>query len=632
MTTSQPQQDVVIAQNVMMPMRDGTRLAADIYRPANGETPISEPLPVILERTPCGKSQADRIERCRYFTQRGYVVVAQDCRGCHASEGELYFLVQEPNDGYDTVEWIARQPWCNGEVGTMGLPTWPGPRAPWLPRTLLIWPACSPTWGGSNAHTSSVRQGGAMELRFIAWAFWHSALNTNKTLKHSPYVDKALNSADFREWLTRWPIKRGQTQLKVVPNYKRWAFDLLTNADYNDYWKQPGFAIEEYWDQHADVPMYFSGGWYDSYTRSTLDNYVGLSKSKKSDVRVIMGPWTHGTRTLELPYVGDVDFGLEAALTSFDELHLHWFDRWLKGIHNGIDQELPVKIFVMGGGDGHKTREGRMFHGGLWRSENEWPLTRTRYTSFYLHGDGALSTNPPEESTSSTTYTYNPRDPVPTIGANVSSLATLKPLPPDITDSTDSTLLPQAARVEQIVMAGAFDQREGPQFFGCKPPYLPLGSRHDIQVFQTEPLERDIEVTGPIQVKLWISSSAPDTDFTAKLIDVYPPNDDYPQGYAMNLTDSIMRTRYRNSRERPELLKPGEIAELTIILYPTSNLFKTEHRVRLDISSSNFPRFDLNPNTGEPIGLNRRTRPVENTLYHDAQHPSHILLPVIPQG
>ncbi len=627
MSTREIKYDIQVAQDVMVPARDGVRLAADVYRPANGATPVQEPLPVLLERTPYNKLQPDRVERCRYFAQHGYVVVAQDCRGCHASEGELYFLAQEPNDGYDTIEWIAQQPWCDGRVGTFGTSymAWTQSAAATQNPPHL---ACMfPNMGGSNAYTSTVRQGGAMELRFIAWAFWHSALNTNKKLKHSPYVDKALNGADFRHWLTRMPIKRGQTELKLAPSYERWALDLLTNADYNDYWKQPGFAIQEYWEQHSDVPMYFSGGWYDSYTRATLENYQGLSSLKKSQVRVIMGPWTHGATTHELTYAGDTDFGPEAALDSFDDLHLRWFDRWFKGIDNGIDRDPPVRIFVMGGGDGHRNEDGRMYHGGRWRWEEEWPLARTRYSNFYLHQGGALSNDPPEEPSSGSTYAFDPQNPVPTVGANVSSLAALKPIPPN---TPDPSQILQSSRVEQIVEAGGFDQREGSKFFGSRAPYLPLGSRHDVVVFQTEPLEGDVEVTGPIQVLLWASSSAPDTDFTAKLIDVYPPSEDYPEGYALNLTDGIIRARYRDSWEHPELLKPGEIVQLTITLYPTSNLFKAGHRIRLDISSSNFPRFDVNPNTGEPIGLSRRTAVAENTVYHDAQHPSHVTLPVIP--
>ena len=627
MAPSRADYDVVVTSNAMVPMRDGVRLAADIYRPARGDSPVAEPLPVILERTPYGKTDAERAERCRYFAQRGYVFVAQDCRGCYESEGDLYFLAQEPNDGYDTVEWIAEQPWCNGSVGTMGTSYMAWTQSALATQNPPHLACIFPNMGGWNAYTSSVRHGGTLELRFIAWALWHSATNTNAALKHSPYVDLALEGPDFREWLTRWPIKRGQTQLKLVPGYERWAFDLLDKTRYDDYWKQPGFAIEEYRDQHSDVPMHFTGGWYDSYTRATLESYVGLSEAKDSYVRVTMGPWTHGTTTPELSYSGDVEFGPDAALDSFDELHQHWFDRWLKGNDNGVDREPPVRIFVMGGGDGRKNADGRMFHGGRWRSEREWPLARTVYSAYYIRGDGTLSTEPPNAAASSTTYVYDPERPVPTIGANVSSLAVLRKQPYPV---KDSMLLPTAARVEQIVLAGAFDQREGPDFFGCEPPFLPIGSRHDVLVFQTPLLEHDVEVTGPIEVKLWISSSAPDTDFTARLIDVHPPSDDYPEGFAMNLTDSIMRVRFRSSWEDPQLLEPGEVAELTIVPYPTSNLFKAGHRMRLDISSSNFPRFDPNPNTGAELPSDGRKQRAENTVHHDAARPSHIVLPVIP--
>ena len=339
-------------------MRDGVRLAADIYRPARGDSPVAEPLPVILERTPYGKTDAERAERCRYFAQRGYVFVAQDCRGCYESEGDLYFLAQEPNDGYDTVEWIAEQPWCNGSVGTMGTSYMAWTQSALATQNPPHLACIFPNMGGWNAYTSSVRHGGTLELRFIAWALWHSATNTNAALKHSPYVDLALEGPDFREWLTRWPIKRGQTQLKLVPGYEKWAFDLLDKTRYDDYWKQPGFAIEEYRDQHSDVPMHFTGGWYDSYTRASLESYVGLSEAKDSYVRVTMGPWTHGTTTPELSYSGDVEFGPDAALDRFDELHQHWFDRWLKGNDNGVDREPPVRIFVMGGGDGRKNADG----------------------------------------------------------------------------------------------------------------------------------------------------------------------------------------------------------------------------------------------------------------------------------
>ncbi len=622
---SRPEYDVIVEQDVMVPMRDGEHLAADIYHPARNGQPLKQKLPSLLERTPYDKRDLERANRAAFFTRHGYVVVVQDCRGCFGSEGEFYFLLNEPHDGYDTIEWIANQSWSDGKVGTYGTSymAWVQSAAATQNPPHL---ACMfPNMGGWNGHTSSIRQGGVMELRFMAWAFWHSALNANKNLKKEQWIDRALNHTDFREWLTRLPIRRGHTPLALVPNYEQWCFDIFTRADYDDYWRQPGFAIEEYVEQHADVPTYLCSGWYDSYTRSTLEAFVALRGAKKSHIKVLMGPWTHGNYNSELSYAGDVDLGSDAALVSFNGLHLRWFDRWLKGIDNHIDKEAPVQVFVMGGGSGRKTRDGRLDHGGYWRCEQEWPLTRAKYTNFYLNADGLLSTGPSETESSGTSYFSDPNNPVPTIGGNFSSLDYLKPPP-----GTDLHLLPILARKEQITPKGGFNQREGPEFFGCTPPYLPLASRSDVLVFQSLPLDDDVEVTGPVMVNLWVSSSTPDTDFTAKLIDVYPPNEDYPQGYALNLADGILRARYRNYRDHGEIMKPGEVYELNISLYPTSNLFKKSHRIRLDIASSNFPRFDVNPNTGEPIGLNRRVVVAKNTVYHDRNHPSHVVLPIIP--
>lgn len=277
-----PYSDIVVLEDLMVPMRDGIRMAADVYRPAREGIPEEKPLPVLLERTPYGKRDQERANRARFFTRHGYVVVLQDCRGCYDSEGELYFLKQEPFDGYDTVEWIARQPWCNGKVGTYGTSY-----AAWTQLGLATQNpphlACMvPNMGGWNAHTCTVRQGGAMELRFMAWAFWHSALNQNPALKSEPRIDDALNRGDFRRWLERMPIRRGETELALVPNYEHWLFDIFLRADYDNFWKHPGFAIEEYLDQFADVPTFLCGGWYDSYTRATLDSFMALSKKKRA--------------------------------------------------------------------------------------------------------------------------------------------------------------------------------------------------------------------------------------------------------------------------------------------------------------------------------------------------------------
>jgi len=359
--------------------------------------------------------------------------------------------------------------------------------------------------------------------------------------------------------------------------------------------------------------MMHMSSWYDPYPRTATDNYIGLSKRVKSGgkhgpVRLILGPWTHGNRSIT--YSGDVDFGSQATIddnlaADFLTLRLRWFDRWLKGIKNGVDTEPAVRLFVMGGGDGRKNADGRMQHGGAWRAEKDWPIPDTRWVPYYLHPGKVLSTQKPSAGIAALSYRYDPHDPVPSIGGTITS-------------------------GEPVMTGGAFDQREAARFFGSKEPYRPLDERADVLVFRTVALESDVEVTGPIVLKLWISSDCPDTDFTAKLIDEYPPNPDYPDGYAMNITDGILRVRYRDSWEKPELMTPGTVYPITIEAFPTSNLFKRGHRIRIDISSSNFPHFDINPNSGEAEGHTAQMRVASNKVHIDVDSPSHAVLPVIP--
>jgi predicted acyl esterase len=536
------------------------------------------------------------------------------------------FFWQEGPDGYDTVEWLAAQPWCNGKIGTTGTSY-----AGWTQNSLAVLdpPHLTCMWvneGASNGYTSTLRHGGALELRFLTWLFWHSAINTNTELKRDPGVTEALNGVDTWQILKNLPFKKGETPLAQTPSYERRALDILTHGDYDDLWADPNVNFELNWELFADVPTVFSSAWYDSYTRATLENYVGLSQRKKGPYRLVMGPWTHGDVSMGYTYSGGVDLGAEAAF-DYNEERLRWFDRWLKDVDDGVDSDPAVRIFVMGGGDGRMNRAGRMNHGGRWREEREWPLTRAKATQYYIHPDGSLLTELPKEKDTSTTYRFDPDEPVPTIGGNISSLARVRPVPSYI---IDPAVLPQAARVEQIVANGGWDQREREDVLGASPPYnMPLSARKDVLVFQTEPLERDTEVTGPMEVKLWVGSDAPDTDFTAKLLDVYPPSEDYPNGYALNISDSIFRMRYRASWERPVMMKEREVYAVTITLYPTCNLFARGNRIRLDISSSNFPRFDVNPNTGEPIGRNTRTQTALNTVHHSADYPSHVVLPIV---
>jgi putative CocE/NonD family hydrolase len=555
-----------------------------------------------MERTPYDK--ANKYGEGRYFARRGYVAVMQDVRGRFASQGEWYPFAKEAPDGYDSVEWAAAQPWCSGRVGTMGGSYCGSDQSALATLNPPHLAAMVVAVGTSNYHTSSLRQNGALELRFMVYAF--RMATTSREALADPVLKSALE-ADFArvgEWLARLPYKKGSSALRFLPTYEQWLLDILGEGDYNDYWRQRGYAIDQYYEQHADVPTIYLGGWYDSYARGTTSNYTALSKVKASPQHLLMGPWTHGG--WGVAYAGDVDFGPDSVLDDYNGLRLRWFDRWLKDVDNGVDRAKPVRYFVMGActgvADTHRDREGRLAHLGEWREADDWPLPGTLYTPYYLDGDGSLSPNLPSSSEPSR-YTFDPRDPVPTIGGGISA-------------------------ANQVMPPGAYDQRGDTRFYGCQDT-LPLSARSDVLVYQTPPLEEAVEVTGPLTVKLWASSSAPDTDFTAKLVDVHPPSTDYPDGFAQNLSDSILRARYRSDRERAELLEPDQVYPLEIVLYPTSSVFGVGHRIRLDISSSNFPRFDVNPNTGGPLGRERRFALADNAVYHDPDHPSHILLPLI---
>ena len=604
--------NVVIEHNVMAPMPDGVRLAADIYFPALDGTRAPGAFPVIVERTPYNKAAPMQVTKGKFFARRGYACVIQDVRGRFASEGEWYAFAKEAEDGYATVEWLGAQPWSTGKVGTMGdsyagsdqsaLATLNPPHL----ATMIV------AVGASNYYHSSMRHNGALEQRFLIYALRMAA--TSKEAEADPALKTALQQVLMEkvpEMVRQFPLKAGTTLLRRLPSYERWAMDVLTHADYDDYWKGfRGYAPSEYYDEHADVPTLYWGGWYDSYARNTTESYIRLSALKRSPQYLLMGPWTHGQ--YEVTHAGDLDFGA-AAHVHYLDMKLLWFDHWLKGLRSEVADWSPVRFFTMGTGDGRRVVQGapggpqdfpgRIHHGGDWHNAPDWPLPDTRYTPYYLHGDGTLSPDKPRTGASEPSrFTFDPRNPVPTIGGGISAV--------------DDTMQP-----------GGFDQRGRAGFLGCQDT-LPLNARPDVLTFQTPPLDEALEVTGPVEMRLWASSSALDTDFTAKLIDVYPPSAEHPDGLAINITDSIMRARYRNGYETPELLTPGQACEFVFSLYPTSNVFKAGHCVRLDVSSSNWPRFDVNPNTGGPLGLEPRCQAAHQTIHHDPEHPSHVLLPV----
>ncbi len=613
--------DSTLLDTAMVPMRDGVGLATDLHVPTRDGEILDGPWPVILERTPYGRNRPSRSERslaepdqakdraevAEIFVRRGYVVVYQDVRGRYDSEGIYRKYLDDADDGYDTCAWILEQPWCNGRIGTKGLSyaahtqgALASAGAPGVAAMFLD------SGGFSNSYQGGIRQGGAFELKQATWAYRNALVSPEVT--SDAETQAAMEAVDIHQWFREMPWRPGHSPVSLAPDYEAYLFEQWTQGVFDDYWKQPGIWAEGFHDVWPDAPMVHMSSWFDPYPRTAADNYVGLEALKRGPVRLILGPWTHGDRSLT--YAGDVDFGPDATLdgqlaADFWELRVRWFDHWLRGVDNGVDREPGVRYFVMGGGSGRRNAEGRMDHGGRWKSASVWPVPEARNTPYYLGADGSLDPVTASGTPDSLSYRYDPSDPVPSIGGTITSGA-------------------------PIMVGGAFDQREREDFFGSTEPFRPLADRDDVLVFQTEPLESAVEVTGPLVVKLWISSDCPDTDFTAKLVDVYPPNEDYPEGFAMNVTDGIIRCRYRDSWEEPSLMAPGEVYEVTIEAFPTSNLFAAGHRIRIDVSSSNYPHFDLNFNTGEPEGMATGSRVATNTVWMTAERPSHAIVPIVP--
>ncbi len=570
-------------------MRDGVTLRANIYRPA-----AEGSYPVLLTRLPYGKdfplgtSVLDPVKAAR----QGYLVVVQDTRGRFTSEGDWYPLRDEGPDSYDTIEWATTLPGSNGKVGMygasyFGFTQWAGAiQNP--PHLAAIFPYV--TW--ANPHEGVFSRGGALELGIQASWLLETGLDTvlrRERGNPDPRVAFSKLVALVQE-IDRLPNEGYHSlPLKAFEPFRRTNlgesfFDGIEHPFAPDY-AAPSTILGHHARVH--VPSYNAGGWYDIFLAGTIRNYQEMrahgTTPEARQARLLIGPWSHSNSTHT---VGDVAFGYGASAAlinlqiDFMSLQLRWFDRWLKGIENGIDREPPVKIFVMGEN--------------VWRDEQDWPLARALPTPFYLHsnghantleGDGSLDTELPGDE-SADRFVYDPLNPVPTLGG--------------------ALLMPA------IYRSGARDQQ-------------PIERRADMLVYTSAPLERDLEVTGPVTVTLWAASSAPDTDFVARLVDVHP------DGFAQNLTDGIIRARYRHSLQAPELLEPGKAYEYTIDLWATSNLFKAGHRIRLDITSSNFPRWDRNLNTGHEIGADAEMQSATQTILHSRVYPSHVLLPVIPR-
>jgi putative CocE/NonD family hydrolase len=537
---SEPSYTVLVEKNVKVPLRDGVCLATDLYFPAVDGRRADGTFPVVLSRTPYGKGALSPVGQ--YFAERGYVAAMQDVRGRHSSEGSFYAFRHEAPDGYDTVEWLAAQPWCNGKVGTHGQSYCAAVQSALACLAPPHLSAMIVTFGPSSYYHSSMRHNGVLELRFFTYAFSMAA--SSKEALADPRIKEALDDAQANvwDWVKAYPLRPGNSPLALVPAYEQWCLDICSHAAYDEYWKIPGYGPQPFYDRHADVPTLYVGGWYDTYTRGTLENFREQRKRQKNPVHVLMGPWIHGG--VGGRSAGDASFDPEGNATDLRAIQLQWFDQWLKGLPAGAAEAPPVKYFVMGGGGIPDEPERRIAHGGTWKTAAAWPPPGATPTPMYLHADGVLRTNPPETELPPTVYRFDPADPVPTIGGQLSAI----PVP-----------------------AGGYDQRNDPRFPTSRGT-LPLSSRRDALCFVTPPLEQPVEVAGPIQVNLWVSTDGLDTDFTAKLIDWYPPTASHPAGCALGIADSVARLRFRNGYEREELAVAGEVYALRFEMYPTANL------------------------------------------------------------
>ncbi|MGA1206729.1 MAG: CocE/NonD family hydrolase [Litorivicinaceae bacterium] len=597
-------------------MRDGIRLATDIYFPEPTAANNTGSFPVLMERTPYDKSgisprevsiwdphPMSRPELAKRLTSSGFVVIFQDCRGRYASEGQFTKYLDEGEDGLDTLIWLREQSWFNGQLGMFGLS--------YGAHTQLALACYGPPelkalvldcGGFANAYRGGIRRGGAFELKQATWAFKNAQLS--QAVQDNPAAKEALSKQDIRAWFADMPWARGRSPLQWAPEYETYLFDQWERGVFDDSWRQIGLYAEGYYAQLNEMKLLCVCGWYDPYIQSTIQNFLGSQTHGGKDSRLILGPWTHGARSY--PFAGDIDFGSGATLESltavdYTDLRLQWFKAHLLGQPS---EPIPVvQYFRMGGGTGKRTQEGRRDHGGRWLTADRWPPARMTPTSWFLHPEGRLSQEAPDRAHAYRQFTFDPTAPVPTIGGSLTS-----GLP--------------------VFEAGAFHQIEDPKFFGSTVPGRPLCSRPDVLSFVSDPLEQAMEVTGSIQATLYIASTAVDTDFTVKVIDEMPPNEDYPDGYAMNLTDGILRCRYRDSFESPSLMTPGQLYKIEIDIFPTSNLFLAGSRIRVDISSSNFPHFDVNPNTGDPEGPWTRWQIATNRVWCCPDYPSVITLPL----
>lgn len=541
------------------PMRDGVVLRGDLYRP-----PVGERFPVLLLRTYYDNQNSTYVDWAVRFARAGYAVFLQDVRGRYDSDGVWRPYLDEAQDGYDTQEWIGRQPWCDGNIGTFGISYNGFTSTLSAPLGSSYLKAAMPLTSQEDNY-GHVRNQGVLEL-------WN-AINFI-ALGRRTQAGSLWRAVDIESVWRRLPLISALDDLGDRPTYRRF----IEHDTFDEIWKS--YSLK-YRYQDIKVPAYIVTGWYDNLLHEGFKLYRGFGQQAGTPEarqlsRILVGPWTHYYMGGNVDYGADVKFAPHDVVDMPAE-HLRWFDQRLRGVDTGIDREPPIRLFVMGAN--------------RWRSAHQWPLAETRFTPLYLagsgranslHGDGRLQWEPPSDLACDH-FTYDPLAPVPSWGGQIQ--------PPAV--------------------SGPRDRRS-------------IERRDDVLVFTTEPLPQDVEATGPVELELYASTSVPDTDFTAALVDVHP------NGRAIVVCEGILRARYRDSVESPSLIEPGHIYRFRVSLWETSNLFLAGHRIRLEISSSNFPRFDRNLNTGHAPGMDAETRVAEQTVYLGGEHASHLLLPVIP--
>ena len=545
------QEKVRVDSHVAVKMRDGVTLYADIYRPVR-----EGKYPVLVTRTPYGVQREGVHAALFKFAENGYVVVNEDVRGRFESEGKWTPFMDEGKDGYDTIEWAAKQAWSNGKVASiggsyLGNNQWlAGAEAP--PHLAAMFPAVAST----SIYHNWAYLGGAYRLSFnFGWGVvrmphrimqpqnWHTDktspadLKYDKILRHVPLGDGDLESSH-----------------SAVAHYRDW----LKHETYDSYWK--GAGVEDRFDR-IKVPVHTIGGWWDIFLAGTINGYVGM---KGKGAKMIVGPWGHGPSRK----FGEQDFG-PGAMRDLFALELRWNDRWLKGIQNGVDTEPPVELYYMGANQ--------------WRKEADWPIPGTTYKPMYLSGNRLLSFAKPHHS-GEQSYIADPENPVPTLGGN---------------NCCGSP-----------TVAGPVDQR-------------PIESRPDVLSYTSEAMTEPLTIAGPVKMSLFASTDGKDTDWMVKLVDVAP------NGYAMNIAEGILRARFREGLDKVKLLTPGQTYEFTVDMIGTANVFLPGHKIRVDIMSSNFPQFSVNPNTGEPLATAGVGRKAKNTVFQGGANMSAIILPVV---